>query len=175
MNSDFLVIGIDPGKTGELWVLNSKTRKTVAYHDIDKLGNDIDVYGIVRFLKQFDINNSLVICEDPHPHGNTGVKTVYAGFEYGKGVGTIIGVVAALGFKMIRVSPPVWKGHFALTSSSSTYQQKKDLSVEKACYLSPEDAHLFCHKRIDKKVCRHDRAEAFLIATYGIDKHIVKQ
>jgi len=171
----YAVIGIDPGKSGCLWAIDASTRKTIAFHDIEKLGNDINIFKIVEFLRQFNPASSIVMTEDPHPHGDTGVKTVYAGFEYGKGVGTIYGIVVALGFNMLRISPPVWKGYFALTSSQSTYEGKKKLSVEKACYLSPADAGLFQYKRLDHNICKHDRAEAFLIATYCLETKVLTQ
>jgi hypothetical protein len=169
----FSVIGIDPGKSGCLWAIDSMTRQTVSFHDVQRLGNDIDIWSIVEFMKQFDPKLSIVMSENPHPHGNTGVKTVYAGFEYGKGVGTIYGIVVAMGFKLLRVSPPTWKGYFAINSSKSTYLEKKKLSVEKACYLSPADAKHFNYTRFDKKVSKHDRAEAFLIAIYCLENHLV--
>jgi hypothetical protein len=171
----FAIIGIDPGKSGCIWALDATTRERLGYYDIEKLGNDIDICGIVSFMKQFDPKNSFVMSENPHPHGNTGVKTVYAAFEYGKGVGTIFGIITAMSFKLLRVSPPVWKGHFAINSSKSTYQQKKDLSVEKACYLSPTDAEVFRYTRFDKTVSKHDRAEAFLIAIYCLENHIISK
>lgn len=169
----FTVIGIDPGKSGCLWAINATTRKTIEFLDISKLGNDIDIIAIVDFLKQFNPDASIVMAEDPHPHGTDGCKTVYAGFEYGKAVGTIYGIVMSLGFKFLRISPAIWKGYFAINSSSSTYLEKKKLSVEKACYLSPQDAQHFQYQRFDQKVSKHDRAEAFLIAIYCLENHIV--
>lgn len=168
------IIGIDPGKSGCLWAIDAASRNTIAFHDIERLGNNIDIAGISAFLCGFDHADTVVISEDPHPHGREGeTKTVYAGFEYGKSVGVIYGVAIALGFKFIRVSPPVWKGHFAITSSKSTYKQKKELSVEKACLLSPEDAKHFRYMRFDRMVSKHDRAEAFLIAIYGIERCLI--
>ena len=173
---NFTIIGIDPGKSGCLWAIDASTRKTIAFPDIQKLGTAIDISGIVQFLKQFDVDKSFVVSEDPHPHGTEGeVKSVYAGFEYGKSVGTIYGIVVAMGFKFIRVSPPVWKGYFAITSSKSTYNEKKKIAVEKACYLSPADACHFNYKRFDRMVSKHDRAEAFLVAVYGLENHLVKK
>jgi hypothetical protein len=170
---ELAIIGIDPGKSGCLWAIDSQTRKTIAFHDIQKLGNDIDITAIVKFMQQFSPEQAIVMSENPHPHGDTGIKTCYAAFEYGKGVGTIYGIIVAMGFKFLRVSPPVWKGYFAINSSSSTYQQKKDLSVEKACYLSPADAQYFNYTRFDRKVSKHDRAEAFLIAIYCLENHLI--
>lgn len=166
------VIGIDPGKSGAIWALDVATKKTIAFYDVEKCGNDIDALSMVKFLSQFDRKNSVVQIEDPHPHGTENeVKTVYGGFEYGKGVGTFIGILYGMGFQNIRkVSPPVWKGYFAITSSASTYAGKKDLSIEKACYLEPEHEAIFRFRRIDQKMQRHDRAEAFLIATFCVDK-----
>lgn len=170
------IIGIDPGKSGCLWAIDSATRKTLGFHDIDTLGNDIDIHSIVKFLSQFDPSLAVVMSEDPHPHGTEGeVKTVFSGFQYGKSVGTIYGIVVAMGFKFLRVSPPVWKGHFAITSGKSTYSEKKKIAVEKACYLSPEDACHFNYKRFDRMVCKHDRAEAFLVAIYCLEKHIISK
>jgi hypothetical protein len=169
------IVGIDPGKSGCLWAIDAYNRRTIAFHDIDRLGADIDIAGIINFLNQFKTDETIVISEDPHPHGSEGeVKTVFAGFEYGKGVGTIYGIVVALGFRFLRVSPAVWKGYFAITSSASTYNERKRLAVEKACYLSPADADLFHYKRFDRMIYKHDRAEAFLIAIYCLENNLIK-
>ena len=83
------------------------------------------------------------------------------------------GICFALGFNIQKVSPSVWKGYFALCSSKSTYEEKKILDIEKACYLSPENEHVFKYRRIDRKSYKHDRADAFLIAIYGIENHLI--
>jgi hypothetical protein len=168
------IIGIDPGKSGCLWAIDAMTRKTIGFHDIEKIGNDIDITGIVNFLSQFNSELDLIMSENPHPHGSKDeVKTVYGGFEYGKAVGTIYGAVVGMGFKFLRVSPPVWKNYFNITNGNITYKKKKLLSVEKACYLSPEDAKCFKYRRKDTRVLKHDRAEAFLIAIYCLENHLV--
>ena len=131
-----IAIGIDPGKTGCLWAVNGRTRHTHSFYDIERIGNNIDIVGIANYLKQFNPATAFVIAEDPHPHGQEGeVKTVYAGFEYGKSVGIIYGTVIALGFNFIRVAPATWKGHFAITSGKSTYKEKKN-NVRRKSLLS---------------------------------------
>jgi hypothetical protein len=169
------IVGIDPGKSGCLWGMDANTRKTVAFHDIECLGADIDVIAIKQFLDQFPVDNTIVVMEDPHPHGTSGdgCKTVYAAFQYGKSVGTIIGIITGMGYRFIKVSPPTWKSHFALTAGNATYLEKKKMSVEKACYLSGEDSIHFNYMRFDKRVVKHDRAEAFLIAIYGLEKCLI--
>lgn len=169
------ILGIDPGKSGSVWAIDARTRKTLDFMDISKLGNDINIQEIVDFVKKFDVSKTTVFVENPHPHGNTGVKTVYAAFEYGKSVGIIFGIICALGYQCIRVSPATWKGHFAITGSKLSYNDRKNLAVEKACYLSPADAHHFNYKRLDTMVKRHDRAEAFLVAIYGLENHLISK
>ncbi|NCU28787.1 MAG: hypothetical protein EOM85_03915 [Candidatus Moranbacteria bacterium] len=167
-------IGIDPGLTGCIVCVEIETKKMHSFYDVEKVGSDIDIAGIVKYLSQFDRQESTIFLENPHPHGTDGVKTVFAGFMYGYGVGVMNGVCSSLDFSIIKVAPTSWKGHFALMSGSLSYQEKKMLDIDKACYLSPENEAIFRHKRIDKKTYRHDRADAFLIANYGIDKYINK-
>jgi len=168
---DNAVIGIDPGKSGCLYAIDIKTQNTLSFHDIKKIGTNIDINGIVKFLSQFNLETCFVITEDPHPHGaKDEVKSVYGGFEYGKSVGIIYGAVVGMFFKMHRVSPVAWKGYFALCSSKSTYLERKKLSVEKACYLHPTGADTFYTQHLTRRVLKHDRAESFLIALYFLQK-----
>jgi hypothetical protein len=166
-------IGIDPGLTGSIFCVDCHTREIHSFYDVEKAGADIDISGIVKYLKQFRTEDSIIFLENPHPHGSDGIKTVYAGFMYGHGVGVMNGVCLALGFRVEKISPSVWKGYFALCSSNSTYEEKKMLDIEKACYLSPANEHIFKYKRIDRKSYKHDRADAFLITIYGIENHLI--
>lgn len=170
-----IVVGIDPGKSGCLWAVDASTRNTVSFHDIDCLGNDIDVIAIRDWLSQFPLENTLVATENPHPQGraNEGCKTVYSAFQYGKSVGTIIGLISGLGYKLVRVSPATWKTHFNITAPKKTYNERKKIAVEKAVTLSPADANYFTYTRFDRRVMKHDRAEAFLVAIYCIEKCLI--
>ena len=133
----------------------------------------MDVAGVVKYLKQFNPKETVIFIENPHPNGSDGIKTVYAGFIYGHGVGSMNGICLALGFKVKKVEPMQWKGILCpVLQAHQLTRQKKMLDVEKACYLSPENEHIFKYKRIDTQSYRHDRADAFLIATYGIEKHL---
>lgn len=167
------VIGIDPGKSGALWAIDVATRNSVGYYDIETLGTEIDIFGIIKWLKQFDTATDIVCSENPHPQGkHDEAKTVYAGFQFGKAVGIIQGIITTLGFKHIPVSPATWKAYFNLIDSKASYRQKKLMSVEKACFLSPADADAFRYQRFDKPVAKHDRAEAFLLAIYAIETRL---
>lgn len=174
MNIDNIkyAVGIDPGITGSIFCINIKTRKIHSFYDVEKIGASMDIAGVVKYLRQFKTSETVVFLENPHPHGGDGIKTVYAGFIYGHGVGAMFGTCLALGFTVKKVEPMQWKGYFALCSSASTYAEKKMMDIEKACYLSPENEHIFKYKRIDTQSYRHDRADAFLIATYGIENHL---
>lgn len=169
------IIGIDPGLTGSIFCLNFDNKKIHSFYDVEKIGADMDIVGVVNYLKQFRTDETIIFIEAPHPHGQDSIKTVYAGFMYGHGVGTMNGICVAMGFNVIKVSPPTWKGYFALCSSASTYEEKKALDIEKACYLSPQDEHIFKYKRFDKKTYRHDRSDAFLIAWWGCEHLLEKE
>jgi len=168
MNNIKNIIGVDPGMTGAIFVLDYETKKRISHYLIKKKGDEIDIQDLVSYLQQFSKEDSIAFCENPHPNERDGIKTVYAGFKYGEAVATLKVALNILGFRTWLVNPPQWKFYFALTAPNIDYKEKKKMSIEKACYLYPECKDIFMHTDIFNKEPRHDLSEAYLIATYGL-------
>jgi len=77
-------------------------------------------------------------------------------FRFGEATGTIAGVLQTLGIPIIRITPQVWKKHYGLQG------QSKEQSRAFATQLFPECASALARKK------DHQRAEALLIAAYGL-------
>ena len=77
-------------------------------------------------------------------------------FKFGMAYGEAIGVFAALGFRIVYVTPQMWKKAFSLIG------QPKDASLKAAIDLYP-----CCAKDLKRKK-DNGRADALLIAHYGL-------
>lgn len=169
-----IVIGCDPGLSGCFVAVNPETKSIISYLDIACIGEKIDVAGIVKWLKQFPVNSTRIICENPHTHKDDGIKTVFAGFRFGYSVGTIQAIPLCLGYSVQYSTPMTWKANFKLIDGTKTYQDKKELSVIRAIELNPSQQDIFMEikqqGRTQRQIFKHDRAEAYLMAIYGIEK-----
>jgi hypothetical protein len=152
-----MILGIDPGLSGALAfydqdgfaifdmptfevVTNSSKRRT------------LDLANLKAILKKID--PCAVLCavlEDVHSMPKQGVAS---SFTFGRVVGALEGVLAALEIPVTRVAPHVWKRRLQCTHD-------KDATRRRASELMPRHAHLWPLKKHD------GRAEAALIAYYG--------
>ena len=53
-------IGIDPGLTGSIFCVDYNTKKIHSFYDVEKIGADIDIAGVVKYLKQFKTEDSII-------------------------------------------------------------------------------------------------------------------
>lgn len=181
MSEQQIVIGIDPGGKGAMVAVDRETRRIVDCYDFCKLGDTMDVQGIIDWLRRFNPTLVPIISENVHPgigsNDDNHVKTVHASFIFGRNVAFPEAIAMTLGFKYEKVYPSVWKTYFALCSSASTYEERKTMSVDKACAINKQDAemfrYLFRRGNATSLVEKHDRAEAYLIALYGIEKSLI--
>jgi len=168
-----IIIGVDPGLSGCYMAVNPETRK-LKYYDIGKIGDRIDIESIAEWLSQFSKKTTKLYMENPHIHQGDEIKTCYAAFCYGRSVATCQSIPIILGYQHELVAPVTWKGHHKLMDSKMSYQEKKEASVELAIELFPEYEYLFLSGKqqgnVVKKIYHHDRAEALLMALYGLDK-----
>jgi crossover junction endodeoxyribonuclease RuvC len=150
--SDYF-IGIDPGLTGAVAVLN-RDGELVAIHDLPVsknegfIKNKIDAFELSNIMKSYA--NSTVIIERVNSRPGQGVASV---FSLGDSLGVIRGVVGALGLQLHYVLPQVWKKACGLT-------QDKEMSTKAALELFPA-AHQYIYRKKD-----HNRAEALLLARH---------
>jgi hypothetical protein len=169
------IIGIDPGLTGALFAIDATSGKPVCWKNVECRGELINVASIVKFLSQFDIENDLVFCENPHTHAKDGIKEIFQAFRFGYSVGTLQAIPQAMGFKTELIAPITWKSWFGLMTSNTTYTERKELSVEFAVdKLGDQDMFIDIKQqgKVMKKIYKHDLAEAYLIACYGFEKYI---
>ncbi len=154
-----MILGIDPGAHGAFAFLN-KSGKVVEIVDMPTIkvkvnGKDRDRVSsalIVSLLKPYAAEIELAVLEQVG--GLTG-QSASAAFTFGYSCGMVEGVLSALEIPVKLVTPQTWKKSFGLNKD-------KGLSRQMAIRLWPEKAELF------KRVADADRAEAALIAKWGI-------
>jgi crossover junction endodeoxyribonuclease RuvC len=151
------VIGIDPGLAGALAVLSlSGTLITLA--DTPTLTLKVqrgrkqvyDVPGMVKLLRPYAGLHLHVYIEESQAMPGQGSRSM---FTVGLGYGLWLGILATLELQYTSVRPAVWKQAFNLG-------RDKEASRLRAMQLYP--AADLRRKR------DHDRAEALLLAAYGL-------
>jgi len=150
-----LIIGVDPGKSGALALLDGAGRLLDAI-DMPVVGNiispvllDQDVH---NWVDPLSIAMRSAVIEDVHAMPKQGVSSV---FSFGRSLGVVEGVLAGGGWAIHYVSPAKWKKAMGLTND-------KGMSRRRAIELWPAKADLF------KRVKDDGRAEAALIGLWFI-------
>ncbi len=152
-----LIAGIDPGKSGTLFVCGSD--RSYKIHPTETIGTkrpEYDMGKMVQALK--DYMPELVVIEQQQAMPKQGVSSSYA---IGYGFGLWRGIIAALGLRVLIVRPVVWK---KLMLAGLPKGDTKAASIIAAQRLFP-GVDL---KRTPKcKGPDHNIAEALLLAEYG--------
>jgi crossover junction endodeoxyribonuclease RuvC len=102
-----IALGIDPGSVSAAWGLLGPG--VCLTDDVPIVGKMINAAGLADMVAGSGAD--VVIVEKVGSFPKQGVSS---SFNFGKGVGIITGCIAALGFKMVEVSPGTWKRHFHL-------------------------------------------------------------
>jgi len=150
------VVGIDPGITGAIALIEHGTLSWV--YDMDVSAGEIDAFGLFDLIdgvKPLD----MIFLEETHAMPKTGSQ---GNFSQGFSKGTIISAMAIAGQPLTRVAPSTWKTKMGLRG------KPKDFSLRLARELWPDHANDF------RLVKHHNRAEAALIARYGL-LHLIHQ
>lgn len=143
-----IVVGIDPGKTGAIALLDG--RAVVSVDDMPE-----DSHALAYALEQLPTRATYVIEKvNAKPRGGVkmGAQSMY---NFGFGCGVIEGVLAAQHRVFRYVTPQTWKRRAGLIG------EPKESSLMLARELHPE-ARAWLTRRKD-----HGRAEAILIAEFG--------
>lgn len=148
-------MGIDPGLTGAIALIDTATKELRQVQDIPilqlKKKKRIDTYMLVQMLDSMARDTDLAVIEEVTASPQMGVVSA---FNFGFGAGLLHAAVAASSITIKLVKPSVWKPALGLS-------RDKNKSREKAMKLWPKQAHLFARKKDD------GRAEAALIAWFG--------
>ena len=151
------VVGIDPGLSGAIAVLEEK--KVLALFDMPvtsegkKNKNQLNSAQLVNILKENikDDEDIAVVVEQVNAMPGQGVTSM---FNFGQTFGAIKGVCAALNLPIFFVRPSKWKKHFDLINSS------KDSSRTKVIEMYPSLSNQLARKKDVNK------SDAILIARF---------
>ena len=161
-NRTSVYIGIDPGLDGAVAVLDAEGR-ILACNNTPTLtikvgrGNrrQYVVAQMVSLLQYYGgAPNAVVGLEFVRAMPDQGVTSM---FSMGRGVGLWEGIITALGFPLIQITPQVWKRAMLGPGMGSD----KNASILQALALFPTQAPALLTRKKD-----HNRAEALLIAEY---------
>ena len=143
-------IGIDPGKTGAIAVIDND--HTCAVTDMPTLGeHSLDALEICRILRIPSATRAFCVIEKAQPMPKQGVVSVA---HYMTGYGILLACLQITGVPFTEVGASHWKRKMGLIGKA------KDESRRMAMNLFPAaELHLKKH---------HGRAEALLLAAYGI-------
>ena len=146
------VIGIDPGASGALVVLEDDVPIEWTLMPTMKVGSATRVNGasVARFVHESKAEH--VFIEQVGAMPGQGVASM---FNFGHSAGTVLGVVAALMIPYTMVTPQSWKKAAGLSGTD------KDAARARALQLWPD------WRELDKKGAGQALADAALIARYG--------
>ena len=155
-----IVIGLDPGLSGALAILENKRVLGIFEMPVMPEGKknkrQLNSAQLVNILRDnIKINNEIaVVVEQVNAMPGQGVTSM---FNFGQTFGAIKGVCAALNLPIYFVRPSKWKKHFELINSS------KDSSRTKAIEMYPSlSAQLAKKKDVNK-------SDAILIARFYVE------
>jgi crossover junction endodeoxyribonuclease RuvC len=158
-----IIIGIDPGISGAISILENK--KILEVYDTPtmiegkKNKRQINSAHVTNIIKERLSNEKevIVVVEQVNAMPGQGVTSM---FNFGQSFGVIKGICAALGLPIYFVRPTKWKKHFNLIKTN------KDASRTKVIEAYPEISGKL-HRKKDS-----NRADAILIALYFNDTQL---
>ena len=158
-----IIIGIDPGISGAISVVENKkileVYDTPTMIDGKKNKKQINSAQVTNIIKERlkDGKEVIVVVEHVNAMPGQGVTSM---FNFGQSFGVIKGICAALGLPIYFVRPSKWKKHFNLIKTN------KDASRTKVIEAYPEISSKL-HRKKDS-----NRADAILIALYFNDTQL---
>ena len=157
------IIGIDPGLSGAIAILDQK--KVVSIFDMPVMSEgkknkrQLNSAQLVSIMKEHKNNNEemAVVVEQVNAMPGQGVTSM---FNFGQSFGAIKGVCAALNLPIYFVRPSKWKKHFELINSA------KDASRTKVIEMYPSLSNQLTRKKDVNKT------DAILIARYYVETRL---
>lgn len=153
--SEPCIVAIDPGLTGAIAFIFPSTPERVAVEDMPVCDGEVDVAALVSRIRQMGPTHAIVELVGPMP-----TDGAVPAFRFGAAYAAAKAAVTVCEVPMRLVTPNKWKAAFRLKG-------KKDGGAEQARALAlqsfPACASTFSRKK------DHNRAEAALIALYGVN------
>jgi crossover junction endodeoxyribonuclease RuvC len=145
------ILGIDPGLEGALAFFFPDRPERIACEDMPCAAGNVDAVTLAACISVMAPDE--VFLEQVGAMPGQGVSSM---FKFGRGFGTVIGVVGALKIPLHLVAPTRWKAHFRLPAD-------KEAARALALRTFPACGFQFQRKK------DHGRAEAALLARYGAE------
>ena len=158
-----IIIGIDPGISGAISVIENKkileVYDTPTMIDGKKNKRQINSAQVSNIIKEVIKTGKEVVVVVEHVNAMPG-QGVTSMFNFGQSFGVIKGICAALSLPIYFIRPTKWKKHFNLIKTH------KDASRTKVIEVYPEISNKL-HRKKDS-----NRADAILIALYFNDTQL---
>lgn len=155
------VIAVDPGTSGAIAAL----RLDGSFIDVRDL--PIHLHGKQKWIAELELRDMVSeLAPDPATTvaymelTSGGWRSKSVANSQGQSIATVRAVLRLLGYTLEYVPPQTWKAKLGLSMPKATYDAKKFASLCRARELYPR-APL-------ARKCDHDRAEALLLARYGL-------
>jgi len=152
-----IIIGIDPGISGAISVIENKrileVYDTPTMIDGKKNKRQINSAQVTNIIRERINSGKEVVVVVEHVNAMPG-QGVTSMFNFGQSFGVIKGICAALSLPIYFVRPTKWKKHFNLIKTN------KDASRTKVIEVYPEISNKLYRKKDT------NRADAILIALY---------
>jgi crossover junction endodeoxyribonuclease RuvC len=147
-----IVLGVDPGsRSGAYAVLDTQTGFAVV-GDLPTTKDGVNAAEFARIVRQH--NPHVAVVERVNAFPGQGVSS---SFSFGRGYGTILGVIGACETPVELYTPVTWKRFYNLPG------KEKERARQKAIELFPSVAGL-------SRKCDHGRSEALLLANFYVLK-----
>ena len=151
-----MIVGIDPGLSGAIALLDPTTRDVVV-HDMPTVASkagreETDLRNLALLLVPTG-NLNIAVLEQVHAMPKQGVAST---FRFGQNYGACQMAISGHGYDVRDVTPNTWKKHYRLGSDG-------DASRAIAIQRFPQLAEQLKRKK------DHNRAEAVLLALYGLE------
>ena len=163
-----IIIGIDPGVSGAISILENK--KVIEIHDmptmIDGKKNKRQVNGsqvfneITKRIKEYKKDQIRVVIEQVSAMPGQGVTSM---FNFGQSFGILKGICAAMQLPVFFIRPAKWKKYFNLLNS------EKDASRTRAIEIFPYFSAQLSKKKDSNK------ADAILIASFYYETYKIEE
>lgn len=156
------IIGIDPGQTGAIAAISADRQVLLAVHDMPVLTTGktkrINAVAICDILREIHCEHGGIACVvieqvNAMPGGGQRKMGASSAFTFGRGLGCLEGVVAAMLYRLHYARPATWKAAAGLAG------KEKDQARTRALDLYPSAD---IHRKRDI-----GRADAILIAHFG--------
>jgi hypothetical protein len=166
------ILGIDPGVNGACGIVSEAGHYISAFDMPTVLANKssnrqmVDAYSLATTLRHVlsDCGGELVAVMEnvqPMPSAEAGQARRGMGaasaFAFGKSIGIISGVVAALGISLELCAPARWKKHYGLPGGTESKERARELAIR-----------LFPQGNFPRKK-DHNKCESLLLAKWFAD------